>query len=358
MQDKKSLFLQGLTLEEKELFLQWDKNGLAGITTDKRDIVSNIVHQYTEFMGIKLDVKNRDILDKQRKINNISSYLIPNTKVSNDISDKLTFDDIGTQIDLLVSNKKQKEMKVFYSVYFDDNADTSIIYSRKRPLSAYDRAVHNTIVSMYEAGNNQFTLDQITRVMYASTSVGEKQKREVKNSIEKMILTRVKIDCSEQIQGYKELQATYEGYLINADKVSVLADNGKQVEIYSINKKPILYAYAQTINQVASVDIKLLDTKAVTRNTDEIIAIKEYLLRRIEVIKNAKSKTNNTILYDTIFKNCDIVLDTSKTRTQEHRYKKQIKLLLQDWQSKGLFKEFTENKKGNKSISLTIYKHN
>lgn len=301
---------------------------------------------------------SRSKYERQKKIAKIENYLTPNTKVSNDLASNLTFDDIGTEIPLLVNNSKQKDMKVFYSVNFDDVEDKNVIYNRKRPFSEYDRAVYNTIVSIYEAGNQQFTLDQLTRIMYSvknGTSASTKQKEEVASSLNKMIITRVLIDCSEQFGDYADLQPMYEGYLLNADKITVLADNGRPVVTYVLNQKPILYSYAQAINQVISVDMTLLDTKSITRNTDDIIAIKSYLIKRIETIKNGKSKLNNTILYDTIFKNCDIEIDTSKTRTQANRVKTNIKKLLDEWQSKKMFSYYEENKKGNKLISISIF---
>jgi len=165
---------------------------------------------------------------------------------------------------------------------------------------------------------------------------------------------RLKVDFTEEakVRNIAIDKAEIDSYLLNATAVTV-ESGGHKVEAYKIHTKPVLYEYAQRTKQILSVSPKLLDTKEATRNTEEIISIKEYLIRRIEIMKNDASMSNK-IIYDTIFEEVGIVI---KGYTERNRYRKYIKDILALWIARDDYiKSFIEYTVGKsfKGIELTL----
>jgi hypothetical protein len=99
------------------------------------------------------------------------------------------------------------------------------------------------------------------------------------------------------------------------------------------------------------VPLELLDTKEATRNTEEIIPVKEYLVRRIEIMKNDRTMSNK-ILYDTIFEEVGIVITNKKQRTRIREY---ITAILSLWKTRDKYiKNFNEYKEGNAFKGIEI----
>ena len=128
----------------------------------------------------------------------------------------------------------------------------------------------------------------------------------IKNSLDKSRFMRLKVDFSEEakVRNINVDKAEIDSNLLEARVITVEA-GGHKVEGYRILAKPVLYEYSQHTKQILSVPPKLLDTKEATRNTEDIISIKEYLIRRIEIMKHDKTM-GNKILYETIFKEVGI----------------------------------------------------
>jgi hypothetical protein len=175
------------------------------------------------------------------------------------------------------------------------------------------------------------------------------------NSLDKSRFMRLKIDFTEEakVRGLPVEETEIESYLLTADKIKVKT-GGHLMEAYQINRIPILYQYAQRTKQILSIPPKLLDTKEATRNTEEIISIKEYLIRRIEIMKNDKSMSNK-IVYDTIFEEVNIII---KRYTERDRYRRYIKDILSLWEKRDNyiqgFKEYTVGKSF-KGVEINLY---
>lgn len=252
--------------------------------------------------------------------------------------------------------KSSEAIKVISSLRYDDK-NINITGS---PLTAYDKTVHNAISSLYVAGNPYFTLQMVYRAMNGAQDISDiypETLAPIKRSIEEGIARRLKIDATAQVNAYykgKVKKVVYENYFLPLKKITVTMNNGEIVDGYAFLDVPPLYEYSRSLNQVISVDIGLLDTRKQLRNTPEVATIREYLIKRIEGMRNAKSalKSNN-ILYSTILAEAGI--DTTKLdRTQLKRRRDSVKKILDHFKSKAFIRDYTEYKDGRAIAGITI----
>lgn len=274
------------------------------------------------------------------------NYVMPNHKIVNAIA-KYGADGYD---EIAVTNviPKEPEIKTKVTLQFDDNIELPKNYTQ------YDRAVFGAICSLYEEGTTHFTPSMVYRVMTGKTGdlkVTPQTISAVTRSIEKQLVLRVSIDATEELRkrkiddsGYYKkrtyiLPLEYDDYLINNTKVKG----------YRLISPPRIYEFCKLTRQIVTVPLKLLNTKSV-RSTPEIIVIKEYLVRQIELIKN-NYRNNSKMLYETIFTECGI---NTTHKTTEQRYRTYISKILSEWVDMEYIKSHKEYKKGNKVVGIEI----
>lgn len=92
---------------------------------------------------------------------------------------------------------------------------------------------------------------------------------------------------------------------------------------------------AKTKNQIMTYDLTPLAIP--NQNAlERVVVIKNYLLRRIEQIKQGRLK-NNSVLFDTIYKNCDLE-NAEKWQLQDAR--KIVFDTLNHFKSEGTIRDF------------------
>jgi len=277
-------------------------------------------------------------------------YNIPNNKLSNEITKNFT--DKGEIALAVINPGKKGEVLTYNSLTYEDKNITMI---GSREFTAHDRVVHNSVCSLYNAGNNIITPAMICRTMNGMTeheTPGEKEIEAVRNSLDKSRFLRLKVDFTEEAKarGFNTDKTTIDTNLLNAE-VLIAETGGKKVEAYRILSTPILYQYAQMTNQIISVPLKLLNTKKTVRNSDKIMLIKEYLIRRIENMKYSQ-KMVNKIFYETIFEETGIVITHD---TERDRYRKYIKEILKLWKIESKYiKNSKEFREGNACKGIEI----
>ncbi|MGF6950852.1 hypothetical protein QF028_003357 [Neobacillus sp. B4I6] len=230
-------------------------------------------------------------------------YIIPNNKLANELPKP----DVpyNEPFNIKVNNDKEKQVLNPTIINYDD-ANIQIAEKDKR-FTNYDRCVHNAVCSIFEAGNTNFTPDQVYRCMNGlddSQYVSPQSIEIITASLDKLMRTYLKVDYTNEARMYRRnLVEEYivEGYILPATKITVKAGGHRRIG-YKFNGKPLLYEYAQVSRQIATVPSKLLKTKDVIRANPEVNIIKEYLLRRIEQMKKAKGKKQiNRILFEKIY---------------------------------------------------------
>lgn len=277
------------------------------------------------------------------------TFSISNNKLSNEITKDIVN---KGEIPLAVINVGSKnEIRTYNSLTYEGK-DISI--TGRYEFTAYDRAIHNAICSLYAAGNDIVTPAMVYRAvngMSDNEKVSPQSIEAVRNSLDKSRFMRLKVDFTEEAKtrNIQVDKAAIDSSLLQASVITIEA-GGNQVDAYKIHATPVLYQYSQRTKQIISIPLGLLDTKGAIRNTEEIIPIKEYLIRRIEIMKNDKVM-NNKILYETIFEEIGII---NPSRDKSYDLRRGIKAILKLWKSKEYIKDFKEYKEKNAIRGIEI----
>lgn len=230
----------------------------------------------------------------------------------------------------------------------------------KYELTGFDKEVHNTVTSLYAAGNTTFTAADVFRVMNGGKVRGVKKEQtdRIARSIDKMMFTRITIDLQDELKSRKltindsRIVGGYvETQLLHAAVATFKAENGKTVKAFNVKDEPILYTYNKAVRQLVTVPIGHLDTSGAISNTDQVIAIRGYLLYQIKQLKT-KHRDNPRFLYETICKESRV--DYPEKKDDRKRLRNQVKALLSVWENQGLIKGFEDYKEGRSVVGVRV----
>lgn len=254
---------------------------------------------------------------------------------------------------IFTESRGRKELTVKASIDFEELKGIKL---SDENITQYDKEVHDSIVSLVVDGENKY----ITPLMVYRTMTGnpkaklsKKNFNDIVNSIEKLSKIRVYIDATGEIKGrgYNLEQPIFKENLIYTRGVSGIY-NGKVSEWIEILEIPVLYRYANSKNQVARMDIFLLNTP-INKN-EENIRLQGYIRDRIQAMKGSKLSKN--IVYETVYKQLNINNKTYKRlRDKQSKIRNTIKEILDYWVEKDFIKGYEENPKNqNSKVSITI----
>lgn len=220
-------------------------------------------------------------------------------------------------------------------------------------LTPYDGEVMNGICTLIENGQYCFTDSQVYEAFTGKSTKNKTSLEKVNKSIRKMRHTDIKLNWAAHAKQKgldlpEDFTCVVGRYLLPADYYE-FSLNGQVVQGYKLIQLPALYEYAKAVEQLQTInDRKLLDVGL--SNTDDTVTLKNWFLRRIEGIKNPKSKMRNPILLDTVFEECNMQLD----RTERSRKIKDIYTMLDAWTKQGYIKGY-ETRTGQKNRVEAIY---
>lgn len=281
-----------------------------------------------------------------------SSFLSPTDKVSNlAFCNEIT----GNELQKLAMEKRgsKKQITTLASIDFDKLNGAVQIKARKE-LTAYDREVHDAIITLFVDGANEYITPQmIYQVMTGNPDayLNPKQAEAISDSITKCMYSRLIIDAGEEAKAYGFDSFKYDGNLISGERVTATL-NGNVLECLRILRPPVLYEYANKKNQIGRFDIKLLNTPI--NKTEEIITLQGYLYRRILTMKGS-SNLSKTILYDTVYNQIDVTAASDGAlRKKKSKVRDQVKRIFDYWKKEDFIIDYTENKKGQVIYSVTV----
>ena len=214
-------------------------------------------------------------------------------------------------------------------------------------ITDFDLEVLNAIISLMNAGNRLFWPEQIASVLKGKkaieTATHEAELNRIIAAVERLRFTSVYIDATEQFGNLKykaDPSRVNNGHVVYDENILYLRgarainlQNGKTVRAweYAGNKMPVLYEYSQRLKQIASVDLRLLDTGV---RTDETITVaKTYMLREISKMKRG-SRNNTKMLYSTILKACGIEKPEDDSEKAKDAFRKRKKRFTTDYLAK------------------------
>lgn len=236
-----------------------------------------------------------------------------------------------------ISKAEDIETQAFLS--FGDLEGVTI----QRKLTAFDESVYIACGALYELG----PVTSLTQIYYAMGGRGYpngKQLEKINESIIKMLLTYIEVDNRKEAAKYKYPVYIYDGALLPWRRVRAYINGALTEEAIQFLVKPPLMDYAKNRNQITTVKTDVLQVPLSA--TDENLAIRNYLVRRV---KRAKSgNMSNRILYETI---CKEALITD--RKQKTRVKDKVRRMLDYFKTDAaghFIKRYTEEKDG-----VTIY---
>lgn len=248
----------------------------------------------------------------------------------------------------------KKQITTIANINFDD-LDKDIKIKVSKELTPYDRAVHDSINTLYTEGKNEYITPQMIyhgMTGNQSLKLHDKQEFLITESLKKLRKTTITINADQEGREFYGLQKLrYEGQLIHWDKVTATL-NGETTETYHILRRPILYEYANKKNQIGRFDIKILDTPL--NKNEEITILQWYLIREILAMKGGRGRSEN-ILFETVFSAIGLTASSEGAlRVKKSKVRDQVKLMLDYWIKEDFIKGYTQNMKGKTAESITI----
>lgn len=336
--------------------LERDKKLLGQLTIFINDLIKN--SEFVAAPGTKGTGELVELIPGQRIPEAIIStkypenYIAPTDKVSN-----LAFagELMSGQIQQLAMERRgsKKQITTLASIDFDNLNGTVQIRGRKE-LTAYDREVHDAIITLFIEGSNEYITPQmIYQVMTGNPNayLNPKQAEAISDSMTKCMYSRLIIDAGEEAKAYGFDSFKYDGSLISGERVTATL-NGNVLECLRILRPPVLYEYANKKNQIGRFDIKLLNSPI--NKTEEIITLQGYLYRRILSMKGSSS-LSKTIVYETVYNQIEIAAASDGAlRKKKSKVRDQIKKIFDYWKQEGFISGYVENKRKTEIYSVTI----
>ena len=300
----------------------------------------------------------------------VTTHVMPTSKLAIMTPDILRTSG-GVELDVSKGRKGKALVRVLMTYEGGD-----IAISSRKPITAYDISVNDTVASLWEYGSDDhvFTPAMLCRAMTGQNAQDPSQQQieEAIESLERQAAVRVTVDCTEQLKAHGITEVN--GYQVRGGKIRTnllmveaieIDTTGGRVMGYHMLKPPIRYEYSKLLKQVVSVPIELLDIRETTRkgnnhlcledkrvrNSRTRIAVKEYLLRRICVMKG-KTKQSNRILLATIYKEVGLDTPTAKEQRAINEYVEKVLLY---WQAKQFIKGYAIVKRGRKFEGVDIF---
>lgn len=318
----------------------------------------------------------------------VSKHTMPNNKLANAMQHGIID---GNPVDLVVSSRatrgKSAEITSYTIVSYE--GENGLV---NKSLTEYDRQVGDTLASLWLYGDPShiITPEIVYRNMTQRTqseTPSPQQIGAVTRSLEKMRRVHIYVDATNEMRKRGAIgsndTAIFDDFAISLRGVTVIS-SGKTIKAYQIKDEPILLAYSRMTNQLITTSADLLDIKRLDKNgritttsianTENRIAVKGYLLRRIEVIRNDAAKTAEkqrkenarakragetpkkikpeqepTILFDTLFTETGITKTDAKTDTRKYVFE-----VLDFYKAKGRIKAYKTRSKGRAISAVTI----
>lgn len=183
-----------------------------------------------------------------------------------------------------------------------------------------------------------------------STKVTEHQEKLVIEEVEKMRLTLMEIDATEEARYYKPdcENAKINQNVLMLRGAEATAVNGKKTvgwkPVYDEDHKvilPTLYVHALLSNQIQSFNPEDLRIEGISM-TEQNIVLRDVILTNIHRLNPKKGITSIKITYAQLYKYAKIDEDSKTARVKKQRVRETVKKILQHLKNRGLFQDFRE----------------
>ena len=226
------------------------------------------------------------------------------------------------------------------------------------PFTPFHREVLFAAISAYEQGVRVITFRTTLHSLTGGnqTRVRNDQFEAFKAAFDRLGSVRIKIDLAPLFKAYPKYAANFKGNRDRAELVGILLPltyleteiNGqKNLTVKLLDESPLM-TVAKLKKQLLTYDTAPLAISG-QNNTPQVITVKNFLLRRIELIK--QRGLNSSILFDTLYKECGLA-DADNGKKRDTR--KVIADILNSFKADGVIKNFEFERRGNAYRSIKI----
>ena len=211
-------------------------------------------------------------------------------------------------------------------------------------FNPHDREVALACFSLYANQNLLVTDEQIYRMMTgnAKARLRPAESKKIEQSLVRLIGTVVRIQLSGiQKMNYKTTKSELVGAILPAQFLTnVKINNSSRTVVSFLGESPIVSLAKIKHNQLITYEVALADVGG--RNSSELIAVKNYVLRRIEECKLHRQLTP-TITFDDVFQKNEL---STKSKTEKKRYRDFLLRCFEEWKSLNLISTYEMKLKG------------
>ena len=208
----------------------------------------------------------------------------------------------------------------------------------------HDREVALACFSLYTNENFFVTDEQIYRMMIGNSKARLRlaEAKRIEQSLIRLMGTIVKIDLSGlRKMNYKTKQSELVGAILPAQFLTnVKINNSSRTVVQFLGESPVVSVAKIKSNQLITYETALADVGG--RNSPDLIAIKNYVLRRIEECKIHRQLTP-TITFDDVFSKNEL---STKSKAEKKRYRDFLFRCFEEWQSFNLISSYEIRLKG------------
>ena len=253
------------------------------------------------------------------------------TKITYGLDENYSFNELLSTNPAPIRTDKKGRLSVSARLVFDDLPNVILPQSLSDP---FVRAVCDSALSLYIAGNADFSDNQIYCEMSGNTRRSSHPNREILNEINRAveILSRGRftIDATNEAgaKGYRLKKVEFTDYLLPVKHLHIVHDDGRIEDKYEFKGEPVLFTYANQKNQIVSVPIDMLELPEKMKLTRETIIIQRCLIERVKLMSNEKNNLGYVIKYDSIYK---LLGKQVSSRTEKKRVRDTVKRILDNW---------------------------
>lgn len=248
--------------------------------------------------------------------------------------------DKNTNFEIVEGKKKGKEVITPFCLALLKD------YKDKLPPDAFTREVFIYAASAFEQGFNAVSISMTFDAMTGGEEkfrVYKEQHDAIVEAFKKLDAIRISVDLEATFKAFPKYGKNYTGkFRISGSllpcKFIETKINGQTTTVIKILDESPLMTVAKAKKQLVTYDITPLAI-AGQHNTKQVVTIKNYLLRRIKLIKADKRKVglNNSILFETIYRQCGLA-DADDGKKRDAR--KEIFETLDAFKAEGVFQDF------------------
>lgn len=294
----------------------------------------------------------------------VEKFLIPTSKIENALFDRRKNDAFydNSMVVVKTGGSKTTPVEVLVSVDYQGHREQGKDIPESQRLTAYDKEIHNAVISLYDAGNQYLSPNIIQNVLSGNKeyvdgsrkSLTVNGRQEVLTSLIKMMETSIKIDARKEGRAFNGEEYQYSGKLLPLGFVKEVSLNNNPVKhcIHLLGSPPLL-EYSKVRRQLSSVDVCLLGV--LTSRVIHVV-VRNYLLRELQWMRYSH-KRKRVIRYDTLQEYLMNVLFCGKQQDITHQRKRlraNVIKCLEYWVSLDFIKSYSEEKERNIISKVSI----